>query len=538
MRVDLLWNGGIGTYVKAADERNGEIGDRGNDAVRVDGRQVRARVIGEGGNLGLSQRGRIEYALRGGRLNPDFIDNSAGVNTSDVEVNLKILLDAPGERPIPRARRDRLLAAATDEVAELVLRNNYLQSEALSLMSQHAPEQLNEHRQLLRWLERRGELDRAVEFLPTEEELEERRRRGQGLTRPELALLFSYGKIAFNRALTDTDSAADPYLARELERYFPTALRRPYAARIKHHRLRQQIINTATTNSIVNRVGPALLMSLGEYDGADAAAVARAYTIARDSADLRTIWSDIEGLDGRIKTDDQYEALLDSSRYLTSFTLWLLRHRQAYPQIGQSVAQLQPALREYIQLLPTVLAGLDLERYRGRARRYVEQGLPAALADHLAALEPLRVAPDLIELAIRTRSKAPAVAQVHFSLSAALGLDWLHGAIEQLPASGEWQRTAQSHLQTTALAAHLKISATALSGRRGRSRIAVRPRIRSTHHAAATPQLPQDAKLMRWQQMLRDVRSLATPDFAALTVAVEALVELSDGRHASLAAIV
>jgi glutamate dehydrogenase len=523
MRVDLLWNGGIGTYVKASDERNGEIGDRGNDALRVDGRQVRARVIGEGGNLGLSQRGRIEYASHGGRLNPDFIDNSAGVNTSDVEVNLKILLDAPGDRAIPRPRRDRLLAAATDEVATLVLRNNYLQSQALSLMSRRAPEQLNEHRQLLRWLERHGELDRAVEFLPTEEDIEERRREGRGLTRPELALLFSYGKIAFNRALTDSDSASDPYLARELERYFPTELRRPYAARIKRHRLRQQIINTTTTNSIVNRVGPMLVMACSGEDGADAAAVARAYTIARDSADLRDIWASIEALDGRIKADDQYDALLDSSRYLTQYTAWLLSHRRDYPQIGQSVARLQPALREFARILPSVLEGLDRERYQTRCRGYVDHGLPVALAEQLAALEPLRVAPDLIGLVGRSRAGARVVAQAHFGLSARLGLDWLHGAIEQLPASGDWQRAAQSRLQSAALAAHLKITAAAL-GRVRRRRKAV---------SARAP----DPTLERWQQMLRDVRSLATPDFAALTVAVEALATLAAGHRSAFAAV-
>jgi glutamate dehydrogenase len=522
MRVDLLWNGGIGTYVKASNERNGEIGDRANDAVRVDGRQVRARVVGEGGNLGLSQRGRIEYASAGGRLNPDFIDNSAGVNTSDVEVNLKILLDAPGERAIARTLRDRQLADATDEVAMLVLRNNYLQSEALSLMERGAAEHLNEHRQLLRWLERYGELDRAVEFLPTEEELEERRRQGRGLTRPELALLFAYGKIAFNHALTETGSATDPYLARELERYFPQAFRRRYAARIKRHRLRAQIIITATTNSIVNRVGPTLLMHCGEESGADAAAVARAYTIARDSADLRSMWTQIEALDGRIKTDDQYDALLDTSRYLTHFTLWLLEHRREYTQVGDSVARLLPAVREFAKITPAALDGLDRERYLSRCRRYVGQGLPTRLAEMLASLEPMRVALDLVQLAANSQASARSVARVHFGLSARLGLDWLHAAIEQLPASGDWQRAAQSRLQSAALAAHLRLSAGALSHSRRKP---------------ARAKLQPDASLERWQQMLRDVRALASPDFAALTVAVETLETLAGGAKLRLSPV-
>src|SRR5665213_764101 len=245
------------------------------------GTQVRARVVGEGGNLGFSQRGRIEYAAGGGHINADFIDNSAGVNTSDVEVNLKILLDAPDAgAAIARRRRNRLLVATTGEVAALVLRNNYLQSQAISLMERRAVEDLSEHQQLLRWLERHGELDRAIEFLPDDHDIEQRRREGRGLTRPELALLLSYGKIALNHALSDSGSADDPYLARELERYFPQAFQRRFANRIKRHRLRRQIIITAATNSIVNRVGPTLLMQCAQDGDANAVAVARAYTLS------------------------------------------------------------------------------------------------------------------------------------------------------------------------------------------------------------------------------------------------------------------
>jgi glutamate dehydrogenase len=520
MRVDLLWNGGIGTYVKASNERHGEIGDRANDAVRVDGRQVRARVVGEGGNLGFSQRGRIEYAAGGGRINTDFIDNSAGVNTSDVEVNLKILLDAPDPHPVSPARRNRLLAAATPEVAELVLRNNYLQSEALSLMERRAAEDLGEHQQLLRWLERQGEIDRAVEFLPTDEEMEERRRQGRGLTRPELALLFAYGKIALNHALTETGSAADPYLARELERYFPRAMQRRFPERIKRHRLAKQIIITATTNSIVNRVGPTLLIQCGEVSNANAAAIARAYTIARDSAELRSLWAQIEALDGRIKPADQYDALLATSRYLSHYTLWLLLHRREYGEVGAAVARLQPVLREFAQVTPTALEGLDRERHLARCRRYAGQGFPTRLAEDLAALEPLRVAPDLVALMASSRTSARAVARVHFGLGARLGLDWLHDAIEQLPASGSWQRAAQQRLRAAALAAHLRISAAALAPGRGRG-------------PAAAP--ASDPALERWQQVQRDLRALAAPDLAGLTVAVDTLDNLAAARPHELA---
>ena len=524
MRVDLLWNGGIGTYVKATSERHGEIGDRSNDAVRVEGAQVRALVVGEGGNLGFSQRGRVEYAVHGGRLNADFIDNSAGVNTSDVEVNLKILLDAPNAgAPIPRRRRNRLLADATGEVAELVLRNNHLQSQAISLMEQRAFEDLSEHQQLIRWLERHADLDRAVEFLPDDEEIEQRRREGRGLTRPELALLLSYGKIALNHALSKSGSADDPYLARELERYFPEAFRRRFAARIKRHRLRREIIITATTNSIVNRIGPALLMQCSQDGAADAADVARAYTIARDSADLRRLWSELESLDSRVKAVDQYRASLETSAYLRHLTRWLLAHRREYGEVGKSVARLQPLLRELAQVTPAALEGLDRSRYLERCAVYAGMGLPQRLAESLAALEPLQVGLDLVQLMCSSGAGARAVARVHFGLAAQLGLDWLHAAIAQLPASGSWGSAARSRLQGSCLAAHLRLTDGGL---------AAPPRSRSATRGNASRSSAARAALERWEAVLRDLRALATPDLAALTVAVETLEALAATRVA------
>ncbi|HEY6453242.1 MAG TPA: NAD-glutamate dehydrogenase [Steroidobacteraceae bacterium] len=524
MRVDLLWNGGIGTYVKAAGERHGEVGDRGNDALRVDGAQVRAHVVGEGGNLGFSQRGRIEYAARGGRINADFIDNSAGVNTSDVEVNLKILLDAPDTgRPIARSRRNRLLAGATAEVAELVLRNNYLQGQAISLMERRAVEDLGEHQQLLRWLERHGELDRAVEFLPDEEEIEQRRREGRGLTRPELALLLSYGKIALNHALSDGDSADDPYLARELERYFPRAFRRRFADRIERHRLRRQIIITATTNSIVNRIGPSLLMQCAQNGDVDAAAVARAYTIARDGGDLRHLWSEIEALDGRIRASDQYQALLATSAYLRHLTVWLLRHRREHAEVGAAVTRLQPLLRQVAQVTPSSLDGLDRSRYLERCAGYATVGMPTRLAEALATLEPLRVAPDLVQLMRDSGASARAVTHTHFGLGARLGLDWLHAAVDALPASGNWAGAARERLQDLARSAHLRLTAAALRT------LPSQNRPRGGRSGAAR------AALERWEQLLRDLRALPAPDLAALTVAVEALGSLAAAGGASAA---
>jgi glutamate dehydrogenase len=508
--VDLLWNGGIGTYVKAADERHAEIGDRANDAVRVDGRQLRARVVGEGGNLGCSQRGRVEYALSGGRLNADFIDNSAGVNTSDIEVNLKILLDAHSRRePVTRAVRNRLLAAATDDVARLVLRNNYLQSQAISLMESRATAELPQHSDLLRWLERHGELDRAVEFLPDDDALKERARAGQSLTRPELALLVAYGKIALNHALLESHVAEDRYLSRDLQLYFPPALRRRFPHRIEHHRLRRQIICTAITNSLVHRVGPAFVMHLMETTGADAGDAARAYTIARDAGGMRALWSALESLDGRVGAAAQYAAMMASSRWLGALTSALLLRRHRYRDAGTAVRQLTPLFEELQRRLPEAVTGLELERFTHEYQAHLAAGIPATLAEQLACLTPLRLALDVAELARYAPSRCWRVAREHFEAATRLGIDWLYDAIDQLPAGDGWQQAARARLLGAVLRAHRRLTTLAL--RRGR-----------------VPPVSSPAQ-QHWESTLRDLRRLAMPDLAALSVAAEALAALAPG---------
>ena len=303
MPVDLLWNGGIGTYVKSVDETHAEIGDRSNDAVRVNGGELRCRVIGEGGNLGFSQRGRIEYAMSGGRVNTDFIDNSAGVNCSDVEVNLKILFAPLMESgKLTRKARNRLLARMTEEVGQLVLRNNYLQCLAISGLQARAVERIFELGHVIRALERSGTLDRSLEALPTDDDIVERHRKGQGLTRPELSMLLSYSKIWLSGKLIETDVAEDPFLGGELIRYFPLPVQRRYPRAILRHQLRREIIVTATTNSLVNRMGPVFAIRTQEDTGADVGSIARAFAIAREITGMRELWADIEALDDRVPT--------------------------------------------------------------------------------------------------------------------------------------------------------------------------------------------------------------------------------------------
>ena len=519
MRVDLLWNGGIGTYVKASDESNGEIGDRANDAVRINGAQLRARVIGEGGNLGCSQRGRIEYAQSGGRINTDFVDNSAGVNTSDIEVNLKIMLAGKlrGSPAPTGARRRALLAGVTDEVAEQVLRNNYLQSQAISLLEQRSVADLGDHQQLLRLLEREGELNRALEFLPSDSDIEERMVRGRGLTRPELAVLLAYGKIALNHALTEADIAADPYMAGELERYFPQRWRRRFATRIAHHRLRSELIATATTNSILNRMDPGFVTRMASQTGAATAAVARAYTIARDSAGLRGLWTAIEALDNRATPAAQYEALLATRDYVEQLTRRLLLARSTHgdTDIGAEVARLAPAFREVEQLLPDALPGIAGARYRELCAQQEAAGLPPALAGRLAALAALRATPDLAAIASELRRPLPTVATQYFQTAAALGIDWLAEAIRLLRTSGSWQAVARERLYTACLDGQRELARRALREHAGNGAA----RERWIERLGPPGQ--------QWLATLRELRVSASPDLAALMAGAEALRNLA-----------
>jgi glutamate dehydrogenase len=517
--VDLLWNGGIGTYVKASSESQADAGDRGNDAVRVDGRELRARVVGEGGNLGFTQRGRVEYALAGGRINTDFIDNSAGVNTSDVEVNLKILTAAEERRGALRRRdRDRLLAGVTQQVAALVLRNNYLQSQALSTLEIQAGRRLPELQHLIRLLERSGLLDRAVEFLPDDDVLLERRKRGLGLARPELAVLLSYSKIALNQQLLDSDVPEDPYLSRELARYFPPPVARRFPRAIERHRLRREIIAAATTNSLVNRMGPSFVPRAMEDTGASAGEVARAYSVAREVFDLRTRWERIESLDNRVAADVQYAMNGETSRLLRHATYWLLRHRRGPLDVDAAVRDFGPAIAELVDALPAVLAGEDREAWSRALATHEAAGVPRELAGFMAATEALGSAFDIVEIAGNQRARIDVAAAAYFQAGARLGLDWLRGEIERLAVEGTWQAVARGGLRDAALRVQRGVTTRVLAAPGGGP---VPARIDRWFARPARA-------LAAWQRTLADMRAAGATDFATLSVGVDAVRKLVD----------
>ncbi|MCP5472433.1 MAG: NAD-glutamate dehydrogenase [Sinobacteraceae bacterium] len=517
MQVDLLWNGGIGTYVKASTESPAAAGDRSNDAVRVDGRELRARVVGEGGNLGFTQLGRVEYALTGGRINTDFIDNSAGVNTSDVEVNLKILTNAEERRSaLQRPERNRLLFAATDEVALLVLRNNYLQSQALSTLEAQAARRLLELQHVTRLLEREGLLDRKVEFLPDDETFAERHKRSLGLTRPELAVLLSYSKISLNQQLIESDVPEDPYLSQELERYFPARFARRFPRAITRHRLRREIIATATTNSVINRMGPSFVPRAIEDTGANAAQVARAYSTVRECFDLRACWARIEALDNRVPAAIQYAMHGQTARLLRHTSYWLLHHRRGRLDIEATVRHFRPAIRELSSLLPGALAGLDREAWQRNHTAYADHGAPPELASFMASSDAMATAFDIVEIATARRAGLALTAGIYFHAGARLGLDWLRAGIESLPVDGTWQAVARRGLRDAALRIQRRIAEQVLAVP-GRS--TVETQLERWLVRRATDLEP-------WRRTLADLQTAGGTDFATLSVGVEALRKL------------
>jgi glutamate dehydrogenase len=447
--VDLLFFGGIGTFVKAHGESHAEVGDRANDAVRVDGRALRARVVGEGANLGVTQRGRVEYALAGGRIDTDAIDNSAGVDMSDHEVNIKILLSgAIAAGALGRQERDPLLAQMTDEVAALVLRDNYLQGEALSVAEAAGAADffgtLDREARLIRELERAGRLDRGLEALPDEETVAARARTRRGLTRPELAVLLAYAKMSLDQDLLASDLPDLPELAGDLAGYFPAALGRRFAAQIAAHPLRREITATVVTNELVNRAGLAFIPEMRARTGREPPDIARAYRVVREVFALPALWAEIEALDNEVATSLQYGILLDIAGVVEHGAAWLLRNNRLdlgreIPRFGPAVAHLAAAIAD---LLPTPERVL-LDQ---RAARLAAAGIPRELAMRFAGVIFLITAFEIGELAERTGRPIDRAARVFYGVGTRFALDDLRDAARRLPAETAWQKRAAETL--------------------------------------------------------------------------------------------
>jgi glutamate dehydrogenase len=517
--VDLLWNGGIGTYVKATGENHAEVGDRANNGLRVDGRELRCAMVGEGGNLGMTQRGRIEAAQHGVLLNTDFIDNSAGVDTSDHEVNIKILLGAPVKRgELSMEQRNTLLASMTDEVGELVLNDNYRQNQAISLMESMSAPRLGAFGHFIRTLEGQGLLDRAIEFLPSDAELSERKSRGAGLTRPELSVLLSYDKIVIFNELLESDVPEDPHLSRELVRYFPAALQQRYAADMEQHRLRREIIATAVTNSMVNRMGATFLQRMQEDTGETPAQIAKAYSISREVLDARAFWTGIDALDLHVTEAAQIAALTALWHLQRNMTRWLLNRPGQHLVIATMVERYAAPMKQLRDALPGLLPAAGRAQLQSDLAGWKKQGFPDELALGLACLPWLGYGFDIVEVALERKLPVADVGLVYFALSEALHSTWLMDSVEKLPVEGRWHAQARGVLRD-----ELQAQQRALVG--------------NVLASAATGDKPEqlvrqwlgrdDAGLKYTLNMFSDMRNLRTMDFATLSVAVRRLAHIA-----------
>jgi len=461
--VDLLWNGGIGTYVKASGEPQSAAGDKANDALRADGLDLRARVVGEGGNLGLTQLGRIEYARNGGRINTDAIDNSAGVDTSDHEVNLKILLDrSVASGAIAQTERNALLASVTDDVAALVLRDNYEQNVLLGMARRLSPALISVHQRFIQELEKAGELDRDIEYLPSNKQIEQREAESVGLSSPENAVLVAYSKMTLTQHIEDSTLPDEPWFQHALIDYFPPAIAERFAADLANHPLHREIITTVVVNDMINRGGTTFVHRAIEETGADIAQITRAYGIVREVFALPALWADIEALDNLVPTDAQHAGYQEIRRLIDRATRWLVDVRFPLTDVAGEIERFAPTMVAMSSRITGLLRGVELANLDAEVDRLVGLGLPRELAVRLGELLNAFLLLDVVEIANASEHSAEQIAELHFSLSAQFSVDDLLTAITLLPRDDRWSTLARAAVRHDVYAALSSITSAVL----------------------------------------------------------------------------
>jgi glutamate dehydrogenase len=462
--ADLLYNGGIGTYVKATRQSNAEVGDRANDAIRVNGSELRSKVVAEGGNLGFTQLGRVEYAQHGargagGRLYTDAIDNSAGVDCSDHEVNIKILLGLiQGDGELTEKQRNKLLAEMTDDVGRLVLADNYYQTQSLSVAGMRGEKLLDSQAAFIRALEKAGKLNRVVEYLPSDDEIAERRAAKAGLTAPERAVLLAYSKMVLSDELVAATLVDDEYVRSALVSYFPTLLQKRYADVMARHALKRDIIATVVANTMINRTGSVFVYRMQEETGGTAEEVTRSFILTRDIFGLEALWLEVDALDNRVPAELQYEILTDMGRLLVRSTLWFLRRRREKLPIGKVLDIFRPALATLAASLPNILSASDRMAWSAAVERLSSKGVPIELARRLANLEALYGVLDVTEVAVEQKRASEAIAAVYYELGGELELRWISEKISQLPTDTSWQALARNALRDDLSSQHRAIT--------------------------------------------------------------------------------
>ncbi|MFF2013421.1 NAD-glutamate dehydrogenase [Streptomyces sp. NPDC058195] len=513
--VDLVWNGGIGTYIKSSAESNADVGDKANDAIRVNGEDLRAKVVGEGGNLGATQLGRIEFARGGGRINTDAIDNSAGVDTSDHEVNIKILLNGlvrDGDMTVKQ--RNKLLADMTDEIGRLVLRNNYAQNVALANGTFESASLLHAHQRFMRRLGRDGDLDRGLEFLPNDRQIRELLNSGKGLSQPELAVLLAYTKITVARELIRTSLPDDPRLQQLLHAYFPAQLREQFPEAVDGHALSREIITTVLVNDTVNSGGSTFLHRLREETGASIEEIVRAQFAAREIFGLGQVWDAVEALDNKVAADVQTRIRLHSRRLVERGSRWLLGNRPQPLEIAATVDFFKAGVDEVWAELPKMLKGADLEWYRSILEELGEAGVPDELAQQVAGFSSAFPALDIVAIADRTGKAPLAVAEVYYDLADRLGITQLMDRIIELPRSDRWQSMARASIREDLYAAHAALTADVLAAGNGTS---------TPEERFVAWEGKNAAILTRSRSTLEEIRGSDAFDLANLSVAMRTM---------------
>jgi glutamate dehydrogenase len=540
--VDLWWNGGIGTYVKASHETHHDAQDRANDGLRIDAGGLRCRVLAEGGNLGMTQRARIEASQNGVRLNTDFIDNSAGVDCSDHEVNIKILLgEVVAAGDMTMKQRNQQLALMTDEVGELCLRNNSLQNLALSLVEARAAGFVEAQQRLMRKLEQAGRLNREIEELPDDPTLDERRRAGRGLTRPEAAVLLAYAKMTLYDDILASDLPDRPYFAADLAKYFPRPLRRRFAADIAAHRLRREIIATWLANSVVNRGLDVFVSELEDETGARLDEICLCYVITRDAFKLLPLWSAVTTVPRDVPASLQIDMLMAARETLVRGTRWFLAHTARPMRIGTTVAVFAPAIEQLQGALEETLSANQSTMLAGSVAAHVEAGVDPELSRRVAALEYLLAACDIVTVARQLQGAATSpttsngetagddevlsgadgdafdplpVARLYFALDEGLALSSLRGRLQRAPIRSRWDRMA-------------------LSGLEDELAMALRALTTAAWDAGIRAETPEEASvqvddwlnanfsgLERYRELMAEIEGSTAPDLAMLTVVV------------------
>lgn len=524
--VDLLWNGGIGTFVKSSHEFNEQVGDKANNAIRINGDELRSKIVVEGGNLGFTQLGRIEYALNGGLIFTDFIDNSGGVDCSDHEVNLKILLNgivADGDMTIKQ--RNQLLVEMTDNVAALVLKNNYWQTQAINMALRQAVKNHDLFVRFIYSLESQGKLDRNIEYLPDDKELLERKVQARGLTAPEMAVLLSYSKMALKEAILESDVPEDHYLCRIISTAFPDIIREKYHDAMEQHSLRRDIIATQLSNVIINKMGVTYVLRMQEETGTSIGAIVRGYAIAHEIFSVGHTWQAIEALDYQVGTEVQQKMMLGMSRLIRRGTRWLLRNHRDLSDIQCIINLYQDGINRLREALPDLVAGTAKEIYDSNINYLTSSGVPEKLAVEVAVTDVLVAGLDIMSAAKEHQLEPELYAYSYFELGSKLELAWLRTVIVALPEENHWDALAKAALRDDVDREQRQLTVNYVKAK------------------VETPDLDIDAwlasyplQISRWQSVLLEIRGSGSAEFVKFAVIVRELIALTETTKVKVAA--